>query len=108
MLSLYEPYEEFFEPNRIYVPLIHLASELVDEYGYRETSDLEAALEQSFSVCIAMDININDHFKKVYVYRDNDIITDWLMSDLGSYLLLINGSTRNPVVAQARMYAIKH
>jgi len=109
MLSLYEPYEEFFDTRRLlFVPLKHLASELSEEYGYTEKEDLENALEQAFELCLALDIPIDIHFKKVYISKGNNLFTDWLLSDLGSYLLLINGSAGNPVVAQARLYVYKH
>lgn len=107
MLSIYDPYEEVFEYIPFYqAPLRHLASELLPEFGIRSEEELEQNLEKAFEVCLAMHIPIKEHFKKVFLYTDGQLYTDWLLSDMGSYLLLINGNTRNYYVARAQMYII--
>jgi hypothetical protein len=105
MIIVYDPYDDFtdyFPPPQ--VQLTHLASELVDAYGYKE-QELNYAIEHAFNVCLALDIPIEFHFKRVYLDIDHQLTTDWMLSDLGSYLLLISGNSHNPNVARARMYA---
>jgi hypothetical protein len=89
LLSLYDPYEDFFVADSFQaIPLRHLASELAIAYGYSDKADLDKALDD----------------KKVYLYENTGMSTDWLLSDLGSYLLLMNGNSRNLAVAKARLY----
>jgi hypothetical protein len=105
LLSLYDPYEDFFVADSFQaIPLRHLASELAIAYGYSDKADLDKALDDAFDVCLMMGIPISDHFKKVYLYENTGMSTDWLLSDLGSYLLLMNGNSRNLAVAKARLY----
>lgn len=104
MLSIYDPLEDvlYFERFRS-VPLRHMASELMRDFDYDTTEELQQALNNAFEVCAIMHIPINVHFRKVYIYESNMLRTDWLLSDLGTYLLLINGNTHNPNVARARV-----
>ena len=104
-LSRYDPYEDFFDAGSAQAaPLGYLASEVAVAYGYLDKAEMDKALDEAFEVCLLLDIPISAHFKKVYIFRDGGLVTDWLMSGLGSYLLLINGNSRNPAVARARLY----
>ena len=87
------------------IPLRHLASELVNEFGYEE-EHMKNALEQAFELCFVTDIPIDLHFKKVYLYEGNALRTDWMLSDLASYMVLMNGDVHNPNVARARLYLL--
>src|SRR5216684_5413284 len=105
LLSLYDPYEDFFDSDKYHtVPLPCLASELATAYGFTDKADLEHALNEAFEVCLLTGIPIREHFKRVYLCENDCLVTDWLLSELGSYLLLINGNARNPAVAKARVY----
>ena len=106
-VNIYDHLDDIIDSERFSrIPLRHLASELMEEFWYNDENDLQNSLTQAFEVCCALNIPINLHFKKVYLYFDNSLKSDWLLSDLGSYLLLINGNTRNPNVARARLYLI--
>jgi len=104
MLSIYDPYEDVFERPLYNIPLRHMASELMKDFGFANTAELNDSLQRTFEVCLIMNIPITDHFKKVYLYANHDLTTDWLLSDLATYLLLMNGNNRNYNVARARMY----
>jgi len=107
MLSIYNSYDDIFEYIPFFqVPLRHLASELFDEFGIRDEEELDNNLKKAFEVCCTLHIPIKEHFKKVYLYAQGQIHTDWLLSDMASYLLLLNGNTRNHVVAKAQMYLV--
>ena len=108
MLSIYDPYEEvFFNIPAFRVPLRHLASELLDEFGISNEAEFEKIMEKAFDVCFTLDIPINVHFRKIFLYANDQLITDWLLSDLATYLLLMNGDVRNYKVAQAQVYSLK-
>jgi hypothetical protein len=105
MLQVYDPYEDVLSGERtIDVPLLHLASELAAEFGYADEQELAGAIEDTFEVCCMMNVSITTHFRKVYIYQNGTLKTDWLLSDLATYMLLMNGHATNPKVAQARMY----
>jgi hypothetical protein len=87
------------------IPLRHLASELLGEFGY-EANHMKEAMEKAFELCLMMDIPIMLHFNKVYLYEGDALQTDWMLSDLASYLVLMNGDIHNPNVAKARMYLL--
>lgn len=104
MLRVFDHLDELTDTNFYRrVPLRHLASELVEEFGYKREEDLLLAMNEAFNLCMVMHIPINLHFRKVYLYEKGGLITDWMLSDFGSYLLLVNGNTSNPYVARARV-----
>jgi hypothetical protein len=106
-LSVYDPLEDYLDVEHIHgyveVPLRCLASHVAEELELNE-EEMTLAMQRTFDVCCHMRINIREHFRQVYISDNECMRTDWLMSDLGSYLLLINGSTANPHVARAQIY----
>ncbi|MDR3680960.1 MAG: hypothetical protein P4L41_13430 [Flavipsychrobacter sp.] len=106
MLSIYDHLDNIIEElHYSRIPLRHLASELISEFGY-ENEHMKDALEKTFELCFMMDIPIDLHFKKVYLYEGESLLTDWMLSDLASYMLLMNGDVHNPNVAKARLYLL--
>ena len=88
MLTVYEQYEDFSVGGSFRnVPLTHLASELAGVFGYGTEQDIAHAIESAFRLCNNMDIPISRHFQRVYLYHNNCLESDWLLSDLGGYLL---------------------
>lgn len=113
MLRKYDPVGDFLAEETIRqhlrAPLRHLASELMEELGYHSDADLKHALARTFDVCTALHIYIPHHFRQVYVYSAAEgLHTDWQLTDLGSYLLLVNGNSRNPRVAHAQLHFLHH
>ena len=108
MLKKYEPLEDYLleEASKAWrhMPLRHLASELMNCCGYEAETDFDDALERTFAVCCSLEINIPHHFRKVYVYTTQGISTDWQLTDLGSYLLLVNGNPASSHVARAQLW----
>lgn len=85
------------------VKLTIVASELMEQLGYYDLSDFNAALMRSLEVCTALRIPIKVNFQKFYKLQDNELIADWYLSDLAGYLISINGNTCNPNVAKAQL-----
>src|SRR5436853_7393617 len=110
MLKIYDYLDELLEDDYRRsmnpIPLRHLASDVMDQLGYCNEGDLHNALMRAFEVCCSLHIPISENFKKVYRYKDNLVEIDWQISDLGCYLLLINGNSCNPNVAKAQLRAI--
>lgn len=112
MIRKWEPLDDYLEEEllRSYLrmPLRHLASELMEEMGYHSEADLQHAMVRAFEVCCSMHINIPQHFRQVYVFDKEGIHTDWQLTDLASYLLLINGNSCNARVAEAQLYFLRN
>jgi hypothetical protein len=110
MLKKYDHLDEYLDHEhiraRFEIPQRCLASHLMEELELNE-EELHAAMQRTFDVCCLMDIEIRQHFRQVYISDASGTRTDWLMSDFGSYLLLINGQTTNPNVARAQVYFLK-
>lgn len=106
MLSIYDHLDEIIdELHYSRFPMRHLASELLGEYGY-DDENMKDALDKALELCMVMDIPIALHFRKVYLYEGESLKTDWMLSDLASYLVLVNGDIHNPNVAKARLYLL--
>jgi hypothetical protein len=109
MITLYDPLDQFLQDDDDSTPgapLRHSMSDLMEELGYENDDDFNHALLRSFEICCMLKIPIAENFKRIYQYRDNGVQVEWQVSDLGCYLLLINGNTRNPNVARAQLHAI--
>ncbi|MGV8878905.1 MAG: hypothetical protein ACOH2A_07735 [Sphingobacteriaceae bacterium] len=106
-IKIYDQFDELLadvELRRVsQLPLNHLASELMEHFGYQNDQDMRTALIRTFEICCALKIPINQHFKKIYRCQESALITDWQISDFASYLLLLNGNSRNPNVAEAQL-----
>lgn len=83
-----------------------VASELMSGLGSENMLDLNTALLRSFEVCAALKIPVSRNFKKFYKLQNNVLVTDYYLSDLGAYLITINGNTCNPNVAKAQLQYI--
>jgi hypothetical protein len=65
-------------------------------------------LFRTFKICSTLDISIDDNFKKIYRYDGQKLVTDWQMSPLACYLLMLNGNPMNPSVAKVQLFAAFH
>ena len=65
--------------------------------------DLELAVQKAFTVCVTAGINPEEHFRNVFVYSGQVLGKDWLVSDLGLQLIILNSDIVNPVVARLQV-----
>jgi DNA-damage-inducible protein D len=82
-----------------------LASELFS-YGFHDAPELESAINKALRVCRSAGISVRKNFKPVYTYKDEVMVCDWYLSDLGRKLVLLNGDPNNPFVAQFQVKLI--
>ncbi|MFT7611280.1 MAG: hypothetical protein ACI9J3_000222 [Parvicellaceae bacterium] len=82
----------------------HRASQLLS-IGFGQWSDIELALDKAIQSCLDSDINIGSHFKRVFITDmiDGQITTDWMLTNVGLRLILINGNSSKPIVRRARL-----
>jgi hypothetical protein len=113
MLKMYDYLDEVLATQRIrqtrqHQKLAYYASEIAERMGELSNEDFSNTLFRTFKVCAALDIPIDDNFKKIYRYDGQKMITDWQLSPLACYLLMVNGNPMNPSVAKVQLYAAFH
>jgi hypothetical protein len=113
MLKIYDYLDEVLATQKIKQvrhrqKLAYYASDIMERMGDISAEDFADTLFRTFKICSALDIPINDNFKKTYRYDGEKLITDWQISSLACYLLMLNGNPMNPSVAKVQLYAAFH
>jgi len=101
------------QPSRVILEFI----EAVDAFGLRyfscdllerlEMDDehlLDNAIERAFNACIALSIPTRQHFRRVFIIKQNEIHQGWKLSALGCYLTILNEDPSHPMVAQFQAF----
>jgi hypothetical protein len=81
--------------------LTHYASQLLGKC-LQDEADLDKALKKAITTLTAARLPSYKHFKKVYICS-GEIRKDWLVSELGLRLILLNADVSNPVVARMQV-----
>ena len=82
--------------------LTHYASWLL-EHALSDQHELEQALDKAMNAVCAAQLSCHEHFKKIYVCQQGQLKTDWLVSDLGMRMIIMQADTGNPVVASLQV-----
>lgn len=82
--------------------LIHYAGSLQERAMLAE-EELEEAVQKALMVCVSAGVSPTEHFKSIFVYAGEALKKDWLVSDLGLQLILLNADIGNPVVARLQV-----
>jgi DNA-damage-inducible protein D len=91
--------QSFFESK-----LNYFASDIMETLNIEDKEEIDLSLERALQVCSALNIPVHFNFKKVYRFDGENLISDWKISSLACYLLIINCSTVNEHVAKAQLY----
>jgi hypothetical protein len=107
MLKLFDYLEEVMSTERISQlnnpRLLYTASEIMQELGYGQSGMEQEPLDRAMHACAALNIPVDFNFKKVYCFKDGELTTDWQLSELATYLFMINCNPLNPFVAKAQL-----
>ncbi|NSL88711.1 hypothetical protein ECE50_017855 [Chitinophaga sp. Mgbs1] len=107
MLKLFDYLEEVIATERISQlnnpPLLYTTSQIMKELGYTEVALIQEPLDRAMRACTSLQIPVNYNFRKIYCFKDGEMITDWQLSELATYLFMINCNPLNPVVAKAQL-----
>jgi hypothetical protein len=96
------------EEQQIPLKYICYASELTDRLKISE-EELDNAMERAFNACVSLNIPIRNNFRSVYRSFENYLVTDWKLSSLACYLIIINADPSNPHVAKTQiLFATKN
>jgi len=85
--------------------LMHYASRLLGNGLYNE-AELEQALHKAVVACRSAGLPVMQNFKTIFVCSGSVITMDWLVSDLGLQLILLNSDVSNPLVAKLQVQVL--
>jgi hypothetical protein len=113
MLKIYDYLDEVLATKQIrqirrHQKLAYYASDIMERMGETSTDSMADTMLRTFKICSALDISINENFKKIYRYDGQRMVPDWQISPLGCYLLMLNGNPLNPAVAKVQLFAAFH
>ena len=107
MLKLYDPLEDYLsesDKQRNIIELKYYASEIIESLGLFETEELQTAVNRAIQICLTLHIPIDENFRTIYRFNGNELIADWKLSKLASYLITINANPSNIKVAKAQLF----
>lgn len=87
--------------------LCYYASDLQEELGFKQISQLAEAVKLAMRACRSQQIPLEEHFKVIYRCRERGIVQDWKLSGLGYGMLILNSNSANPLVAQLQLELIR-
>jgi hypothetical protein len=114
MLKIYDYIEEIIATQEIrdathHAGLRYYASELLQRLDANlDDQSTHEAIQRSIQVCIAAGIPIKRHFKRVQVFDGRDLHSDWRLSAMAGFLLLMNGAADDPNTAKAQLMVLMH
>jgi hypothetical protein len=94
---------EMFDPLGD-IELRYYASDIMEKLGCEKDDEIDDAIHRVVQACQSLDIPLKRNFKRIYRYDGIKMSTDWKISPLACYLLMINGNPCNPNVAKAQLF----
>ncbi len=102
-ISVYHPKESLDEALENFLNLYHgghmhrLASDLLDE-GL-SVKEIMEAVRRAMTVCRTNGLDLRPHFQLVYTQLGGTLVRDCKLSDFGYSLVMMNGPSDHPSVA---------
>lgn len=108
MLQLYDYLDELITIRKIEqksdIRLNFFAGEIMNRLGVNDPDELQSAMSRTIKVFRSMNIPVRQHVKRFYKYADGNLMVDWKISPLTSYLLVLNADPTLPEVAKAQLF----
>ncbi|MGN6421293.1 MAG: hypothetical protein ACTHMC_27505 [Pseudobacter sp.] len=82
--------------------LTHYASSLLGQDLFEE-DELELALQKAMETCTAAGMPLSNHFRMIYISVGGNLRRDWLVSDLGFHLVILNKEVTSPLAARLKI-----
>lgn len=84
--------------------LKHFASEVLEILETDAKEELSTALERTFRSLEALGISTEQNVRKIYRFNGEELLTDYRVSDLALYLIIINCNPSYSSVAKAQVH----
>ncbi|MFL5753801.1 MAG: hypothetical protein ACJ76F_10375 [Bacteroidia bacterium] len=109
MLKLYDYLEGVMEEHNrkqwlFDTKLDHFASEVMEVLEINDPLEADLSLQRALLACRALQFPDGNNFKQVYRFNGEQLLVDWRLSPLACYLLIINCSPANELVARAQLF----
>ena len=85
--------------------LTHYTSSLIGEDLFEEEA-LELALHKAMETCSTAGMPLSNHFRMIFISSGGNLRRDWLVSDLGFHLVILNLEVSNPLAAKLKIQVL--
>lgn len=85
--------------------LIHYTSTLLSDDLFDE-DELELALHKAMETCNAAGMPLANHFRMIFISTGGDLRRDWLVSDLGFHLVILNKEITSARAARLKIQVL--
>ncbi|MEO8085981.1 MAG: hypothetical protein ABI763_04125 [Bacteroidota bacterium] len=99
IIEVHQDRQRFFEAH-----LPYFANEIMETLAIADADEIALALKRTFEAFSILHIPVHHNFKRVFRYDGENLITDWMVSSLAHYLIIINCNPANERVAKAQLY----
>lgn len=106
MLTLYDYFEQAGTGRHQKSAFYFGTGELMKKLGFDDPLEVEQAIQRAVKACRSLNIPIERNFERIYSYNGREVITEWNLSRLACYLVIINSNPDNAKVAEAQLYLI--
>ena len=115
MVNSLIPYPDYFDTHVSFIEEIENRSSgaLLREYashllkaGLNDEMELEEALQRAVRALVAARIPAVSHIREVFICAGEEIKRDWLVSELGMRLIILNADVSNPEVTKLQVHML--
>ena len=108
MLKLYDYLDDKmvqqFEYQYQQTKLQHFASEVMETLDIDDETEIASSISRAILACASLNISIKNNFKKMFRFDGNNMVTDYKISSLATYLIIINCNPMHVHVAKAQLF----
>lgn len=91
--------EQFSSPR-----LMHFASDIQEMLAITDALEFEEAVQRTFQTFESLNLPFEKNFKRVFRFNGSQLVPDWKISSLASYLIIINCKPSHETVARAQLF----
>jgi len=84
--------------------LNYFSSEIMEMLEIADPGEVSMAMKRTFQTFDTLGIPLEQNCKKIYRSDGKNLVVDWKISALASYLIIINCKPTNVMVARAQLY----
>jgi DNA-damage-inducible protein D len=83
------------------------SSDLARLLGYVNDSSFEEVVESAMRACAALQLQVSDHFAAILRASELGLFTDWSLSRVACYLIVMNADPSHSQVIKAQRYFLR-
>lgn len=83
------------------------ASDLLEQRGCENMSELGQAVKRATEVCHSMHLPLRENFKVVFRSVNGKVVQDWRLSPMAYLLMVLNADPHNEMVARTQVEMVR-